>query len=75
MAEKLEDLLFGLEEKFWLKGAEHYAGNLPPAAVMVSPILPAVEDFKREVHGGRDYGPEEMQPPAEPGLSRSRTIR
>ena len=37
MAEKLEDLLFGLEEQFWLKGAEHYAGNLSPAAVMVFP--------------------------------------
>jgi hypothetical protein len=38
-------------------------------------IEKAVEDFKREVHGGCDYGPEGMQPPAELGLSRSRTIR
>jgi hypothetical protein len=37
MAEKLEDVLFAVEEQFWLEGAEHYAANLSPAAVMVFP--------------------------------------
>ncbi|HEX2198404.1 MAG TPA: nuclear transport factor 2 family protein [Burkholderiales bacterium] len=55
MAEKLEDLLFGLEEKFWLKGAEHYAGNLSPAAVMVFPDPAGVlvkDEIERSIAGG-----------------------
>lgn len=54
MAEKLEDVLFGLEEQFWLKGAEHYAGNLSPAAVMVFPDPAGVlvkDEIQRSVVG------------------------
>jgi hypothetical protein len=54
MAERLEDLLFGLEEKFWLEGAEHYAGHLSPAAVMVFPDPAGVrvkDGIQRSVSG------------------------
>jgi hypothetical protein len=54
MADKLEDLLFGLEEQFWLKGAEHYAGNLSPAAVMVLPDPAGVrvnDEIERSISG------------------------
>ena len=34
---RLEDLLFGLEEKFWTEGAGYYADHLAPAAMMVFP--------------------------------------
>ena len=55
MAEKLEDLLFGLEEKFWLKGLEHYTGNLSPAAIMVFPDPAGVlvkDEIERSISGG-----------------------
>ena len=37
MAMKLEDHLFGLEEKFWTEGADYYARHLAYAAIMVFP--------------------------------------
>lgn len=37
MQGKLEDLLFDLEEQFWSRGEEYYAGRLADAAVMVFP--------------------------------------
>lgn len=54
MVEKLEDLLFGMEEQFWLKGAEHYAGNLSPSALMVFPDPAGVlvkDEIERSVSG------------------------
>ena len=37
MAKKLEDVLFALEERFWLDSSDYYRGNLADAAVMVFP--------------------------------------
>ncbi len=34
---KLEDYLFGMEEKFWTEGADYYRRNLAHAAIMVFP--------------------------------------
>ena len=54
MTEKLEDLLFRLEEQFWLEGAEHYAGNLSPTAVMVFPDPAGVlvkDEIERAISG------------------------
>jgi hypothetical protein len=34
---RLEDRLFGLEERFWTEGADYYAGNLAATALMVFP--------------------------------------
>lgn len=39
---KLEDHLFGLEEKFWTEGAEYYRRHLAPSAIMVFPDPPGV---------------------------------
>ena len=48
MAEKLEDVLFALEERFWLGGADYYRGNLADAALMVFPD-PAGVQIKDEI--------------------------
>ena len=37
MPQRLEDLLFALEEQFWLKSADYYQRNLADAALMVFP--------------------------------------
>ena len=42
MPTSLEDLLFALEERFWLEGGDYYRGNLASAAVMVFPDPPGV---------------------------------
>jgi hypothetical protein len=42
MPAKLEDHLFGIEEKFWTEGAEHYRRHLAPSAIMVFPDPPGV---------------------------------
>ena len=55
MAEKLENLLFKLEEAFWLKGGEHYAAHLSPAAVMVFPDPAGVlvkDEIERSISAG-----------------------
>jgi hypothetical protein len=54
MPTKLEDLLFALEERFWLEGADYYRGNLAPAAVMVFPDPPGVlvsDEISRSIEG------------------------
>ena len=56
MAAKLEDVLFGLEEQFWLEGAEYYAANLSPAALMVFPE-PAGVRVKDEIESSISAGP------------------
>jgi hypothetical protein len=48
MARKLEDVLFALEERFWLGSADYYRGNLADAALMVFPD-PAGVQIKDEV--------------------------
>jgi hypothetical protein len=48
MAEKLEDLLFALEERFWLGSEDHYQRNLADEAVMVFPD-PAGVQIKDEI--------------------------
>lgn len=48
MPRRLEDLLFALEEQFWLKSADHYRHNLADAALMVFPD-PAGVQVKDEV--------------------------
>jgi hypothetical protein len=48
MAEKLEDVLFALEERFWLGGGDYYRRNLAHAALMVFPD-PAGVQVKDEI--------------------------
>jgi hypothetical protein len=48
MAEKLEDVLFALEERFWLGGGDYYRRNLADAALMVFPD-PAGVQVKDEI--------------------------
>ena|SRR6185503_10738473 len=37
MTQKLEDVLFALEEQFWLESGDYYRRNLADAALMVFP--------------------------------------
>lgn len=37
MLTKLEDVLFALEERFWLEGPDYYRRNLASASIMVFP--------------------------------------
>ena len=48
MAEKLEDVLFALEERFWLGSSDYYRRNLADAALMVFPD-PAGVQIKDEI--------------------------
>ena len=48
MAEKLEDVLFAIEERFWLGGGDYYRRNLADAALMVFPD-PAGVQVKDEI--------------------------
>jgi len=48
MPQRLEDLLFALEEQFWLKSADYYNSNLADAAMMVLPD-PAGVQVKDEI--------------------------
>jgi hypothetical protein len=48
MADKLEDLLFALEEQFWLGSSDYYRGNLADAALVVFPD-PAGVQIKDEI--------------------------
>src|SRR5512138_2484361 len=48
MPQRLEDLLFALEEQFWLKSADYYQRNLADAALMVFPG-PAGVQVKDEI--------------------------
>ena len=48
MPQRLEDLLFALEEQFWLKSADYYQRNLADAALMVFPD-PAGVQVKDEI--------------------------
>src|SRR5262245_11374483 len=48
MAEKLEDVLFSLEERFWLGSGDYYRRNLADAALMVFPD-PAGVQVKDEI--------------------------
>lgn len=56
MADKAEDLLFELEEQFWIKGAEYYEQRLARAAIMVFPD-PAGVMVKDEVVASLDGKP------------------
>jgi hypothetical protein len=44
MPPRLEDLLFALEERFWMEGAEYYRRNLAHDALMVFPDSVLVSD-------------------------------
>jgi ketosteroid isomerase-like protein len=48
MPERLEDLLFALEEQFWVKGSDYYESHLADAAMMVFPD-PAGVQIKDEI--------------------------
>jgi len=48
MPNRLEDLLFAMEEQLWLEGAEYYRRNLADAALMVFPD-PAGVQVKDEI--------------------------
>jgi hypothetical protein len=48
MPQRLEDLLFALEEQFWLKSADYHDSNLADAAMLVFPD-PAGVQVKDEI--------------------------
>jgi uncharacterized protein DUF4440 len=48
MPQRLEDLLFAMEEQFWLESAAYYQRNLADAALMVFPD-PAGVQVKDEI--------------------------
>jgi Domain of unknown function (DUF4440) len=48
MPQRLEDLLFAMEEQFWLESADYYRRNLADAALMVFPD-PAGVQVKDEI--------------------------
>lgn len=54
MQARLEDLLFALEERFWLEGGDYYRRHLAAAAVMVFPNPAGVlvsDEISRSLEG------------------------
>ena len=70
MAEKLEDVLFALEERFWLGGGDYYRRILADAALIVFPD-PAGVQVKDEILSSVS-GPSRSRRQGEPKPYRAR---